>query len=57
MLLGEKFGHWRADGAGTEAPVCRLCEDEAEHRGWARLDTPPERRTRLNSTWHARKVA
>ena len=57
LLLGEAFGHWRADGAGSEVPVCRLCEDEAEQRGWARLDRPPERRTRLAGTWHARKVA
>jgi hypothetical protein len=45
LLLGENFAHWRADGAGTEQVVCRLCEDEAE------------RRTTLNRTWHARKVA
>jgi hypothetical protein len=57
LLLGENFAHWRADGAGTEQVVCRLCEDEAERRGWARLDRPPERRTTLNRTWHARKVA
>jgi hypothetical protein len=57
MLLGEAFEHWRADGAGSEQVVCRLCEDEAERLGWARLDRPPERRTTLGSTWHARKVA
>jgi hypothetical protein len=57
MLLGEAFGHWRADGAGSEQVVCRLCEDEAERRGWARIDRPPERRTTLNPSWHARKVA
>ena len=45
MLLGEAFGHWRADGAGSEQVVCRLCEDEAERIGWVRLDRPPERRT------------
>jgi hypothetical protein len=55
MLLGEAFEHWRADGAGTEEPVCRLCADEAERLGWARLDKPPERRTTLNPTWHARR--
>jgi 3-hydroxyacyl-CoA dehydrogenase len=57
MLLGEAFGHWRADGAGSEQVVCRLCEENAERRGWARLDRPPERRTTLGSTRHARKVA
>jgi hypothetical protein len=57
MLLGEAFEHWRADGAGTEEPVCRLCEAEAERLGWARLDRPPQRRTTLNPTSHARKVA
>jgi hypothetical protein len=57
MLLGEAFGYWRSDGAGSEQVVCRLCEEDAERRGWARLDKPPERRTTLHSTWHARKVA
>ncbi len=57
MLLGEAYAHWRADGAGSEQVVCRLCEDEAERIGWVRLDRPPERRTTLGSTWHARKVA
>ena len=57
LLLGEAFGHWRADGAGTEHAVCRLCELEAERLGWARLERPPERRTSMNPTWHARKVA
>jgi hypothetical protein len=57
MLLGEAFEHWRSDGAGSEHAVCRLCEDEAERLGWARLDKPPERQTTLGSTWHARKVA
>jgi hypothetical protein len=57
MLLGEAFGYWRADGAGSEQVVCRLCEDEAERRGWARIDRPPERRTTLKPSWHARKVA
>ncbi len=57
MLLGEAFGHWRADGAGSEQVVCRLCEAEAERIGWVRLDQPPERRTTVGPTWHARKVA
>ena len=57
MLLGERFGHWRSDGSGTEVPVCRLCEEAAERRGWARIDRPPERRTTMSQTWHARKVA
>ena len=57
MLLGEAFDYWRADGAGSEEPVCRLCTEDAERRGWARLDRPPDRRTTLGGTWHARKVA
>ena len=57
MLLGEAFGHWRVDGVGSEQTVCRLCEDAAEQRGWTRLDGPPQRRTTVGSTWHARKVA
>ena len=57
MLLGEAFGHWRADGAGSEQVVCHLCEEEAEHLDWVRLETPPERRTTVGPTWHARKVA
>jgi hypothetical protein len=57
LLIGEAFGHWRADGAGTEQVVCRLCEEDAERIGWARVDRPPERRTTLGATWHARKVA
>ena len=57
MLLGEAFGYWRAHGDGTEHAVCRLCEEDAERRGWVRLDRPPERRTTLGPTWHARKVA
>jgi len=57
MLIGEAFGHWRADGAGSEQVVCRLCEEDAERHGWARIERPPERRTTLGSTWHARKVA
>jgi hypothetical protein len=57
MLLGEAFDYWRADGTGSEEAVCRLCADEAEHRGWAQLDRPPDRRTTLGGTWHARKVA
>lgn len=57
LLLGEMFSHWRPDGAGTEEVVCHLCEEEAEQRGWARLDRPPERRTTAGPTWHARKVA
>jgi hypothetical protein len=57
MLLGEAFGHWRAEGAGSEQVVCRLCEEEAERLAWVRLDRPPERRTTVGPTWHARKVA
>jgi hypothetical protein len=57
MLLGEAFGHWRADGAGSEQVVCRLCEDQAERLGWARIERAPERRTRFAPHWHARKVA
>ncbi len=57
LLLGEAYGHWRADGAGSEHVVCRLCEEEAERTGWAQLDRPPELRTTLAPTWHARKVA
>ena len=57
MLIGEAFGHWRADGAGSEQVVCRLCEQDAERLGWARIERPPERRTTLASTWHVRKVA
>jgi hypothetical protein len=57
MLVGESFGHWRVDGPGSEQVVCRLCEEEAERLGWARLDQPPERRTTMGSTRHARKVA
>jgi hypothetical protein len=57
LLLGEAFGHWRADGAGSERAVCRLCEDEAERIGWAQVERPPERRTTLASTRNARRVA
>jgi hypothetical protein len=57
VLLGEAFGPWRSDGAGSEHVVCHLCEDVAERLGWVRLDRPPERRTTVGSTWHARKVA
>jgi hypothetical protein len=57
MLLGEAFDYWRADGAGSEEAVCRLCAEDAERRGWAQLDRPPDRRTTLGGTWHARKVA
>jgi hypothetical protein len=57
MLLGEAFDYWRADGAGSEEPVCRLCAEDAERRGWARLDRPPDRRTTLGGSWHARRVA
>jgi hypothetical protein len=57
MLLGEPFGHWRADGVGSEQTVCGLCEEEADRLGWARLDLPPDRRTTMGSTRHARKVA
>lgn len=57
MLLGEAFGQWRTDGTGSEQVVCRLCEDEAERRGWVRVEGPPGRRTTVGPTWHARKVA
>jgi hypothetical protein len=57
MLLGEAFSHWSADDRGSEQAVCRLCEADAERRGWVRLDRPPERRTTVGPTWHARKVA
>jgi hypothetical protein len=57
LLLGEAFDHWRSDGTGSEVPVCRLCTEAAERRGWALVDRPPERRTRLGGTRHARKVA
>ncbi len=57
LLLGEAFGHWRTDGAGSEQVVCRLCEDVADGNGWVRLERPPERRTTVGPTWHARKVA
>jgi hypothetical protein len=57
LLLGEAFGHWRADGVGSEGVVCRLCEESAEGLGWVRLERPPERRTTVGATWHARKVA
>jgi hypothetical protein len=57
MLLGEVFGHWREDGAGSEQAVCRLCVAQAERLGWVRIDRPPERRTTVGPTWHARKVA
>jgi hypothetical protein len=57
MLLGEAFSHWSADDRGSEQAVCRLCEVDAERRGWVRLDRPPERRTTVGPTWHARKVA
>jgi hypothetical protein len=57
VLVGELFGHWRADGAGSEEVVCRLCEEKAERLEWVRLERPPRRRTTVGSTWHARKVA
>ncbi len=57
LLLGEAFGHWRVDGAGTEQVVCRLCEDEVERLGWVRVEREPERRTTLGTTRHARRVA
>lgn len=57
MLLGEAFGHWRTDGVGTEELVCALCEERAEELGWVRLEQPPDRRTTVGPTWHARKVA
>jgi len=34
-----------------------VTEDEADRLGWARLDRPPERRTTVGSTWHARRGA
>jgi hypothetical protein len=57
LLLGEAFGHWRTDGVGSEQVVCHLCEEDAEHIGWVRLDRPPDRRTTVAPTRHARKVA
>jgi hypothetical protein len=57
VLLGEAFGHWRADGVGSEQVVCRLCEEDAECAGWARLERPSERRSTVARTWHVRKVA
>jgi hypothetical protein len=57
LLIGEAFGHWRADGAGSEQIVCHLCEEEAERIGWAQLDRAPARHTSLTATWHVRKVA
>jgi len=57
MLLGETFGQWRADGAGSEVVVCALCAEEAEKRGWVQVEGGAARRTTAGSTWHARKVA
>jgi hypothetical protein len=57
MLVGEAFGHWRTDGSGTEEIVCSLCQETAERLDWVRLDRPPDRRTTVGPTWHARKVA
>jgi hypothetical protein len=57
LLLGEKFGNWRPDGAGSEQVVCALCEDGAEKKGWVRVEGGVTRRTTVGSTWHARKVA
>jgi hypothetical protein len=57
LLVGEAFGNWRTDGAGSERTVCRLCEEEADRLGWARVDEPPRRRTTVGPSWHARRVA
>ena len=57
ILLGEAFQSWRPEGVGSEVPVCALCEEQAEAAGWVRVETPPERRTTVGPTWHARKVA
>jgi hypothetical protein len=59
-LCGRTMLLERLEIAGDDAGVrdaCRPCEEEAERVGWVRLDRPPERRTSLGSTWHARKVA
>jgi hypothetical protein len=55
LLLGERYRLWTGRGVG-ERTVCRLCEDEAEHAGWVRLDQPLHVETGLLIR-HARKVA
>lgn len=57
MLLGEAFGHWRTDGTGSEQVVCALCEQDADTKGWVRVEGGPTRRTTAGPTWHVRKVA
>jgi len=57
MLLGEAYGHWRAEGAGSEQVVCALCEEDAERKGWVQIEGGLTRRTSVSPTWHARKVA
>jgi hypothetical protein len=56
VLLGEEFTLYRVDGVGSEQPVCPLCADEAERRGWARVEQVG-RRTSAAPIWHVRKVA
>jgi hypothetical protein len=57
LLLGEAYGHWRAEGAGSEQVVCALCEEDAERKGWVQIEGGLTRRTSVSPTWHARKVA
>ncbi len=58
LLVGEAFQHFRADGAvGSEVPVCRLCEEDAEAEGWARVERAPQRQTTVGPHEHVRKVA
>jgi hypothetical protein len=57
ILLGEAFQHWRTQGAGSEAAVCALCDEEAELHGWARVERPPERQSSVGPHNHVRKVA
>jgi hypothetical protein len=56
MLIGERYRLWTQPGGSGERSVCRLCEEEAEHAGWVRLDRPPQREVG-SLIWHARKVA